>query len=223
MQSLARGFVGACAIYLIFGSSAAAVVFTNVTASAGITHVQMNAELIPVFPGEAFFSGGAAASDFDGDGLVDLVFTRYNDVDILYRNMGNGTFEARTAAAGFVPTSTSGVASADVDNDGDRDLYMTTADYTRNYLYFNDGQGHFTEAPIGATASLASSVKRSGHGISFGDYDKDGYLDLATGDWGNFVANSQSRLLRNLGAAQPGAFEDVTNAAGVNVYRKDRT
>jgi hypothetical protein len=224
LTSLMRIAIGACSIVLVSQSPVAAVVFTDVTVSAGITHIQIIPEVLPDFPGEAFFSGGAAAGDFDGDGRTDLVFTRYNDADILYRNLGNGAFEAQTAAAGLgAPTYTNGVASGDVDNDGDLDLYVTTVDYTRNYLYLNNGQGHFTDAGLGHSAALASSVRRSGQGASFGDYDNDGYLDLVTGDWGNFVANSQSRLLRNLGAAQPGAFEDVTIEAGVNVYRKDRS
>jgi len=219
-----RLVVGVSSIGLFPRSPAAAVTFTDVTASAGITHVQMAPELINLLPGEPFFSGGAAAGDVDGDGRTDLVFTRLNDTEILYRNLGNGAFEARSSAAGFrFPTYTNGVASGDVDNDGDLDLYMTTTGYTRNYLYLNDGTGYFTDAGAGETAALANGTIRDGEGVSFGDYDNDGYLDLVTGDWGNFVANSQSRLLRNLGAAQPGAFEDVTAAAGINVYRKDRS
>ncbi len=195
--------------------------FTNVTASAGITHVHSTPELIAGLDGTSFYSGGAAAGDFDGDGLVDLVFPRLNDVNILYRNQGDGTFEARTAAAGFTAaTLTSGVASGDVDNDGDLDLYMTTVYDTRNYLYLNDGNGFFVDAGVGEVAALANGVTRSGHGVSFGDYDDDGYLDIATGDWGNVIANSQSRLLRNRGAAEPGSFEDVTAAAGIDHYRK---
>jgi hypothetical protein len=217
-------FAGAVAIVLLGCPPAAAVVFTDVTAAAGITHIQTDPNGLEFLPGEAFFSGGVAAGDFDGDGRVDLVFPRLNDFTILYRNLGNGAFEARSAAAGFfLPTYANGVASGDVDNDGDLDLYMTTVGYTRNYLYLNNGQGYFTDAGIGQTAALASSTVRSGQGASFGDYDKDGYLDLATGDWGNLVASSQSRLLRNLGSAQPSAFEDVTAEAGINVYRKERS
>jgi hypothetical protein len=216
--------MAALALGVLASTPADAVTFTDVTAAAGINHVQTIPELIEGLPGDAFFSGGAAAGDFDGDGLVDLVFTRLNDNDILYRNRGDGTFEARTTTAGFrFPTSTNGVVSGDVDNDGDLDLYMTTVGYTRNYLYLNNGAGVFTDAGVNHPAALASTIKRSGQGATFGDYDGDGYLDLATGDWGNTVAASQSRLLRNLGAAQPGGFEDVTAAAGIDVYRSNRT
>lgn len=217
-------FIAVCMICLFMPVSAGAVVFTDVTAAVGINHVHAMPELIASLPGEAFFAGGAAAGDFDGDGHVDLVFTRLNDNDIFYRNLGNGTFEARTAAAGFIlPTYTNGVVSGDIDNDGDLDLYMTTVSDTRNYLYLNDGNGFFTDAGTSHPTALANGVQRSGQGASFGDYDNDGYLDLVTGDWGNFVADSQSRLFHNLGAAQPGGFEDVTVASGINVYRKDRT
>jgi hypothetical protein len=44
-------------------------------ASAGIGHVQTTPKLIADLPGSAFFTGGVAAADFDGDGLTDLVFT----------------------------------------------------------------------------------------------------------------------------------------------------
>jgi hypothetical protein len=209
---------------ILVASPARGVVFTDVTASAGINHVHTYPELIEFLPGEAFFAGGAAAGDFDGDGHVDLVFTRLNDTDILYRNRGDGTFEQRVASAGFIfPTYTNGVVSGDVDSDGDLDLYMTSVGYTRNYLYLNNGSGYFTDAGTSHATALANGIVRSGQGASFGDYDNDGYLDLVTGDWGNFVADSQSRLFRNLGAAQPGGFQDVTVASGIDVYRKERT
>lgn len=194
--------------------------FLDVTASAGITHTQTTPALVDGLPGSAFFTGGVAADDFDGDGWTDLLFTRLNDTDMFYRNLGDGTFEARTTTAGFVlPTLTNGVVSGDIDNDGDPDLYMTTCWGTRNYLYLNDGTGFFTDAGTGRAAALANGTLRNGQGSSFGDFDRDGYLDLMTTDWGRPRHNCQSRLFRNRGAAQPGFFEDVTAGAGLGVYR----
>ncbi|WP_168205081.1 CRTAC1 family protein [Bythopirellula goksoeyrii] len=207
-----------------FPLDAGAVVFTDVTATAGINHLQATPASIQGLPGTFFMTGGVAAGDFDGDGRTDLLFTRLNATDIFYRNLGDGTFEPRTGTAGFsTATLTNGVVSGDIDNDGDLDLYMTTTNDTRNYLYLNDGAGFFTDAGIGSVAALANGTVRQGQGASFGDFDNDGYLDLVTGDWNNPVANSQSRLLRNLGASQPGQFEDVTSAAGIDVYRNAKT
>jgi len=144
--------------------------FTDVTTSAGITHVQTTDAVVVGLFGEWFMTGGVAAGDYDGDGRTDLLFTRLGDTDIFYRNLGNGTFESRTATAGFtVPTLTNGVVSGDIDNDGDLDLYMTTTTDTRNYLYLNDGTGFFTDAGTTRTVALSNGVTRIGQGASFGD------------------------------------------------------
>ncbi|MEX0612713.1 MAG: CRTAC1 family protein, partial [Pirellulales bacterium] len=164
--------------------------------------------------------GGAAAGDFDNDGWVDLYVTRLNARDLLYRNLGNGTFQDVAVAAGFIvdPVGTNGPAWGDIDNDGDKDLYVTSSGGTRFYMYVNDGNGHFTEQAVQRGAAV-EGVFRYGQSVTFGDYDSDGYLDIHTNDWGNDISVSTSRLLHNLGAANPGHFEDVTVAAGLDVYR----
>ena len=48
-----------------------------------------------------FRTGGAAAADYDNDGWVDLFVTRLNARPLLYRNLGNGTFQNVAVAAGF--------------------------------------------------------------------------------------------------------------------------
>ena len=195
--------------------AAAAPTFTNVTAALGITHVQNAAA------GTEAMTGGAAAGDFDGDGLIDLFFTRVDATDVLYRNTGSG-FEDVSAAAGFTEVlPTSGVAAGDVDNDGDLDLYVTASSHNRFYLYMNDGAGHFSEQASSRDAAVMAggSTTWRGMGVAFGDYDRDGFLDILTSDHSRPTANNGSRLLRNLGAANPGHFEDVTQAAGLNVYR----
>jgi hypothetical protein len=193
----------------------AAPIFTNVTATAGLTHVQAGSS------GTQPMTGGAVAGDFDGDGLVDLFFTRLDRADVLYRNTGDGFVDV-SAAAGFTQVlPTSGAAAGDIDNDGDLDLYVMGSETTRHYLYINDGAGHFSEQAVARGAAISSSgLNRRGQGVAFGDYDRDGYLDILTSDHSRPTATSGSRLLRNLGAADPGRFEDVTHAAGLDVYRQ---
>ena len=203
--------------------SASAVVYTNVTAAAGINYVQNQG--FPQGTQGLVMTGGAAAGDFDNDGRVDLYVTRLDAPDILYRNLGNGSFQDVSASAGFTANlPTNGPAWGDIDNDGDLDLYVTSAGDAatvgadRFYMYINDGNGHFTEQAAQRGADIAG-VSRFGQSVTFGDYDSDGYLDIHTNDWGNETSVSTSRLLRNLGAANPGHFQDVTAAAGLDVYR----
>ncbi len=104
-----------------------------------------------------------------------------------------------------------GVALADVDGDGDLDVYLvqggsllaSDADKTANRLYINRGDGRFDEAPDAHGANDAGY----GMGAAAGDYDNDGDVDL-------YVTNvGQNVLLRNDGR---GHFEDVSATAGVD-------
>lgn len=198
-------------------SAEAAVTFTNVTAAVGVTHTHTVAGSL------AYMSAGVAAADFDGDGLTDLFFTQLNSPAVLYRNTGSG-FADVSAAAGFTQVlPASGVASGDIDNDGDLDLSVMGTNSQRHYLFINDGGGHFTEDAISRGADVSvpeGNQTRFGQGVAFGDFDADGYLDIMTSDYNKATATSGSRLLRNLGAANPGYFEDVTHAAGLDVYRE---
>ncbi|MBX3435525.1 MAG: VCBS repeat-containing protein [Pirellulales bacterium] len=209
--------VAAPLVLALLASSARAIpTFTNVTAAVGLTHVQS------ATPGTEPMSGGAAAADFDGDGLVDLFFTRVDGTDVLYRNTGSGFVDV-SAAAGFTQSiPSSGAAVADIDNDGDLDLYVTTTSHNRFYLYVNDGTGKFAEQAVerGAAVQAAGTGTWRGMGVAFGDYDRDGYVDILTSDHSRPMANNGARLLRNLGASGPGHFEDVTQAAGLAVYRQ---
>jgi hypothetical protein len=190
--------------------------FTDVTATSGISYNQFSGSSSNTFTD---MTGGAAAGDVDGDGLIDLFVTRLNATDILYRNKGDGTFEDVSLAAGLtLNRPTNGAAFGDIDNDGDLDLYVTTTAHNRFYLYINNGSGVFTEQAVARGAQMTNNLGAYGQSAAFGDYDRDGYLDLVTGDWGTHAAFGSARLLKNQGAANPGYFTDTSAASGTNVF-----
>ena len=200
--------------------------FTDVTYAAGVLYQQHSLKQKANI--QARMAGGAAAGDYDNDGWVDLYVTRLDDTDLLFRNQGDGTFSNATLKA-FGPTpiiaATNGAQWGDIDNDGDLDLYVTVINAKSHYLYINDGQGHFTEEGLARGAALSGSHTLYGFSASFGDYDRDGFLDLHMTEWWRQNQNSSFqdyyniRLLHNRGADKPGYFTDVTEIAGVGMEK----
>jgi hypothetical protein len=158
--------------------------------------------------------GGVAAGDIDGDGLSDLYFTSNLGPDRLYRNKGQFRFEDITERAGVEgpPGWTTGVAMADVDGDGDLDIYVSAISYLgmhgRNVLYVNDGDGTFTDR------TLAYGLDHVGYSTqaAFFDYDSDGDLDM-------YLLNNSTHNER---AISPSTHRTVRNAkAGDRLFRND--
>lgn len=129
-------------------------------------------------------SAGLALFDYDNDGDVDIYFlngaplkeanSRVLPKNALYRNDGNWKFTDVTEQAGLGDTGYGlGVAVADYDNDGDRDVYLNN--YGPNVLYQNNGDGTFTDITERAGVGNEFQV---GAGACFLDMDKDGDLDL---------------------------------------------
>ncbi|MEZ4385470.1 MAG: CRTAC1 family protein [Nannocystaceae bacterium] len=212
-----------------------ALFFTDVTELAGLAvpHGEFNTPpdclvdaVAAMKPGyfctAEWETGGAAAADYDGDGLVDLYVARLHGPDALFHNQGDGTFVDRAAEAGLaLDLHSAGAAWADVDNDGDLDLYVTTVGDVRHYLFIHDGAGHFSEEAVARGASLLGADQHVGTTPAFGDYDLDGYVDLFVGEYRTHLAlgdtPSYNRLLRNRGAEGPGSFDDTTEKAGVGI------
>ena len=131
---------------------------------------------------------GLAVADVDGDGLADIYFVNQAAASELWKNVGGGRFQNVTAQAGVAVPGRIAVAAsfADVDNDSDKDLFVTTV-RGGNLLFENDGRGRFrdvtTEAGVGLSAHSSGSV--------FFDYNKDGLLDLLVCNVGRYTGDAR--------------------------------
>lgn len=125
-------------------------------------------------------AGAGATADYDNDGLLDVYYARVDGNDQLWRNLGNGSFMLVTKEANLTQTMnhrSSSVTWADIDNDGDVDLYIGTIAEERFYFYANDGMGHFTEEAVERGLAGKPTIppyKTSTMTIAVGDYNKDG-------------------------------------------------
>ena len=126
--------------------------------------------------------GGAALLDFDDDGDLDIYWVNGTTLEApdsgagnaLYRNDATGGFADVAAAQKVLGRGWGmGAISADYDNDGDADLYVTNL--RDNILYRNDGRERGF-ADVSGLADVAMS--RWSTGGAFADYDLDGDLDL---------------------------------------------
>jgi hypothetical protein len=176
--------------------------FTDRIADSGIGFVHHVVEDAALYykPVHYDHGNGIAAADVDGDGLIDLYFVNQVGGSRLYKNVGGGKFRNITLAAGVALASRIAVAAsfADIDNDGDQDLFVTTV-REGNVLFENDGRGHFKDI------SKAAGVDHVGHssGAVFFDYDNDGRLDLYLCNVGQYTNNNRR---------PDGAFVGLTDA-----------
>jgi enediyne biosynthesis protein E4 len=214
----------------------ASLVFTDVTAQAGIKFVHNSGRAGQKFLPETMGSG-VAWFDADGDGWADILLINSKDwtargrksLPALYRNNHDGTFTDITAGSGLdVEMYGLGVAIGDYDNDGRDDVYITAMEGDR--LFHNEGHGKFRDVTKAAGIANASF----GTSAAWVDYDRDGKLDLFVANYVQWTAKDDrwcsldgktksyctpvaykgaaSKLYHNLGN---GKFEDVSKKAGV--------
>jgi enediyne biosynthesis protein E4 len=160
--------------------------FRDVSAAAGIA----------AHKGRAL---GAAFHDLDGDGWLDIFVANDGMEQFLFRNLGNGRFEevALKAGAAFSDDGKTfagmGVAFEDYDNDGRPDVAVTNLALEKYAMYRNTGGGLLRYASLD-TGLAAATVRSSGWGTAWRDFDNDGWKDL-------FVA--QSHVLDNVERVNP--------------------
>ena len=183
--------------------------FTDVTKAAGV--------------GCELWSTGAAFADVDGDTDLDLYVCNYVTYDleqleqmkeeslqsgkpvpsalnphvfepqdnVFYRNNGDGTFTDATDEIGIAAVGGRSMQAifSDFDNDNDVDLYVAN-DTSTNHIYRNDGGGAFTDV----SAESWAADFRGSMGLTAGDYDADGDIDLFMSHW----VDEENALYRNL-------------------------
>ncbi len=193
-----------------YGDAIAPPLFTDITASSGTG-------------GPSWYGGhGVQLSDATGDGRPDFYVTMNSDqdmADLFYRNIDGASFieEADQRGVASFDTGSHGGVWADLDNDGDYDLFNGA--YQRNRIYSNNGSGFFTDVTLAANLPDRRWLTR---GVVAFDMDKDGDLDLfaITGYQGtNDPAGEKNEVYRNEGnlfftAVDSGALYDAPAGQG---------
>lgn len=149
--------------------------FTEVSSQAGLGGRMFSVTMI---------GGGCAFFDYDNDGWLDIYLVGGLNPDRLYHNNRDGTFTEKAMFIGFGITATlytMGVVTGDIDNDGWRDVFVTTVGVGQsfhnlmpNLLFHNNRNGTFTDI------SHQAGIRDSSWSVAatMGDYNQDGYLDI---------------------------------------------
>ncbi len=136
--------------------------------------------------------------------------------NLLFHNNEDGTFSDMTAASGISKAGPSyglGVLVADFDNDGRPDIYVAN-DSEMSYLFWNNGDGTFTEGGLEAgVATNHDGRNQSGMGVAAADYDGDGLIDIFKTNFSDDLPN----LYRNSGKR---VFDERTVDAGLVAYSR---
>ena len=197
-------------------------IFEDVSSSAGIDR-EFGAGL------------GIVTADFNGDGWTDIYVANDGDPNQLWMNQKDGSFRNEALLAGVALNRVGraeggmGLDAGDFDGDGDEDLFVTNLAEETNTLYVNQGGALFEDRTI-ETGLHSPSLRFTGFGTAWLDFDNDGWLDLLALNGavrtlpelareGNpFPLGETNQLFRNTGKL---VFRDVTDRAGASFRKKE--
>ncbi len=122
---------------------------------------------------------GAAAADMDNNGWQDILIVGWNHTTQLFRQQRALRFsETVSFAAQFPPIDGNAGVWADVDRDGDLDLFVTD-EHHPNHFFVNEGYGQFTDQ----STAFGLALEGVSQGATFGDLDGDDFPDLYVCNW----------------------------------------
>lgn len=137
---------------------------------------------------------GVSFADFNGDGHLDLYMVSPVSKHWMFFGDGTGNFTDHSDEAGVASAGPAqGLNVADVDGDGDLDIFVTNI-LSPSTLYINDGKGHFTNEAKKAKADY----HLFGQGVAFADINGDGALDMFLATWGTPPLGSPSQTSKLL-------------------------
>ena len=155
-----------------------------------------------------YLGTGVSFADFNGDGKDDLSFG-HHEGDLRFYVSTDGGFEELDLGLITPEVQSKGLLWADIDNDGDQDLFAAFR-LAPNKLWINEGDMNMVD--VSETSGIAQDNRRS-FGPAFGDFDRDGRIDLFVSNYGYGVDIPQgNELYRNLG---DGTFEEVSVDLGM--------
>jgi hypothetical protein len=199
--------------------------FADVTTASGISfsveYTQNPGDIQDV----THFAGGVAVGDYDNDGDLDLFILRGDTgSNLLYRQEPNNTYTNVAAAAGLAFTRSatenwrhSGPTFADMDGDGDFDLFLGGVQTDPSLIFRNNGDGTFTDVTAGSGLDLMGAPQTVS--AAFGDYDLDGDVDMFLSHWGvdrsGPFGDDTEHLWRNESTLAQIQFVSVSEEAGI--------
>ncbi|MFL2771688.1 MAG: CRTAC1 family protein [Rhodospirillaceae bacterium] len=169
--------------------------FTDVTEESGVA---IQGKVL-----EANSQGSPNWTDVNNDGWIDLLITNEGDSNVLLLNKQDGTFEDitrnRGGSNGFAfinPGNANGACIGDIDNDGDLDFYLPTADQANRLIVSNLADTHEVSF---SDITLESGTGDPGgaRGCTMADFDNDGYLDIYVNNGGlsNVLINDVIKIM----------------------------
>ncbi|WP_194506786.1 FG-GAP-like repeat-containing protein [Psychroserpens luteus] len=183
-------------VFTVFKNGNAQISFQDEAATLGVG----------ITTGSPIMGCGISLIDFNNDGFDDITLATENGQELRFFENVNGSFIEQTLNIPSFNFQTKSVNWLDIDNDGDKDLFVTS-DTNGNRLYENTGNLNFQDITLSSGMNISNMFS---YGASWGDYNNDGYLDV-------FISN-RSEVYSNILYKNNGdnTFTDVSNIVGIS-------